>query len=151
MSHTDICLQSIAFERFAFRFTPEVVRGLIPNNLVGVYLLFHQGEPVYVGRSDNCLRTRLANHPLIGQASYFTYEICHNRLRAFYLEAYWFHQLQEFTSQRLLNSIHPGKPANCSQTCPFCNSKDFKALKVAFSKLGILDKPFNFYESLPAA
>ncbi|OUL19230.1 hypothetical protein BV372_33585 [Nostoc sp. T09] len=144
MSHRGICLQSVPFERFAFRFTPEVVRILIPNDLVGVYLLFDQGEAVYVGRSDNCLRTRLANHPFVGQASYFTYEICHSRLRAFYLEAYWFHRLQEFAPQRLLNSIHPAKPANCSQTCPFCNSKNSKALKVAFSTLGILDKPFNF-------
>jgi len=135
---SDFVLQLLPLGRFAFRFNPETVRALVPDDVAGVYLLLFEGEGIYVGRSDTCLRTRLAYHPYLRYASYFTYEICRNSHRAFYLEAYWFHRLQRDKFQRFLNCIHPAKPQGFSQRCPFCTPNDSKAIKHVLSKLGIL-------------
>ena len=136
----DLALQTLFLGRFAFRFNSETVKTLIPNDVLGVYLLLLEGESVYVGRSDTCLRTRLAYHPHLRHASHFTYEICRSAYRAFYLESYWFHRLQRDAPQQFLNCIHPAKPQNFSRHCPFCIPNDSKAFEHVLSKLGILEQ-----------
>ncbi len=118
-----------SFGRFAFRFLPKVVRAMIPTEMIGAYLLITNGTPVYIGRSDHCVQSRLSKHPLLGCASHFVWEPCRSSLCAFYLEAFWFHQLQN--SFDLLNTIHPARPLGFDHPCPFCNTKDIDALRFA--------------------
>lgn len=136
MSHDNLVLQFAPLGRCAFRFTPEIVRAFIPLRRIGVYLLFYEQKAIYIGRSDTCLCTRLAYHPYLRRASHFTYEICKTSCRAFCLEAYWFHRLQRASPDRLLNCNHPGKPRAVTQSCPFCNPNDSKALNLVASKFG---------------
>lgn len=119
-----IRFSTVTITRFAFRFTPEVVYALIPSKVIGAYLLFNNDKPVYVGRSDNCLRRRLINHPFIEVASYFLWNICHSKFHAFCVESFWFHKFQHQT--QLLNIIHPAKPVGCQTFCPFCETSGDK-------------------------
>lgn len=136
MRFEQITLSTANIRRFAFRFAPEVVRVMIPSSAIGKYLLIDNGVPVYIGRSDRCTRTRLSNHPLLGNATHFVWERCRHSFHAFCLEAFWFHRLQE--SSELLNTIHPARPANFNRPCPFCCNKDIDALRLA---LGLLLGP----------
>lgn len=118
--------------RFGFRFAPEVVYAMIPCKVVGTYLLIKNGVPLYIGRSDRCLRRRLSSHPLLGNASHFVWEVCCSPFQAFCLESFWFHRLQN--QPQLLNIIHPARPVGLERLCPFCNSKDIQALGIALGK-----------------
>ncbi len=118
-----------SFRRFAFPFVPKMVRAMIPTEMIGAYLLISNGTPVYIGRSDHCVQSRLSKHPLLGCVSHFVWEPCQSSLRAFYLEAFWFHKLQN--SFDLLNTIHPARPLGFDHPCPFCNTKDIDALRFA--------------------
>jgi len=106
MLHSDFVLQPLPLGRFAFQFNPKTVRALVPNDVIGVYLQ-EEGKGIYVGRSDTYLHTRLAYHPHLRFASYFSYEICRSSYRAFHLELYWFHWLERDAPQQFLNCIHP--------------------------------------------
>lgn len=127
-----IRLFTTSIRRFAFQFSPEVVYTLIPRKIVGTYLLMKHGTPIYVGRSDHCLQKRLSSHPLLTYASHFVWEVCPSPLQAFCLESFWFHGLQN--KSQLLNIIHPARPVGFEGLCPFCNTKDIKALGIALGK-----------------
>lgn len=107
-------------QRVAFRFDAAIVRQHLPAGVVGSYLLLDGRVPVYVGRSDSCLRRRLKNHPLLGRASHVTWEPTSSLGRAFMLEAFWFHELHGEPS--LLNIAHPARPAGSTWRCPYCPS-----------------------------
>jgi hypothetical protein len=94
--------------RLGFRFDPAVVRATIPASVAGVYCLLVDERPIYIGRSDCCLATRLARHPLADVATHFLWEPSRERWRAFCLESYWWHRLNEFPD--LQNQIHPARP-----------------------------------------
>lgn len=51
-------------QRRLYRLSPWLIRALIPVGYIGTYKLFRLGEtePIYVGRSDTCLRNRLLRH-----------------------------------------------------------------------------------------
>jgi len=108
--------------QFAFLATPAVVRAFIPVGRPGVYMLLRGIAPFYVGRSDNCVRTRLVGHPLLPMATHVTWEPCVNPLHAYRLESAWFHALQ--VSAQLANQIHPARPAGEDKNCPFCGTWD---------------------------
>jgi hypothetical protein len=114
------------FHRLGFKFEPEVVRATVPPAVVGTYCLFSGAEPIYVGRSDHCLRTRLTHHPYGMKATHFMWEPCTTPWSAFCLEAYWWHSLASTPSLR--NAVHPGRPVSCGQPCPFCNPSDVRGL-----------------------
>jgi hypothetical protein len=86
---------------------------------------------VYVGRSDLCVRTRLATHPLVGIATHFVWEPCRSRIAAFALESLWFHRLHGRPG--VINSIHPPSPEDSGIRCPFCNRGDIDALARALT------------------
>lgn len=111
--------------RLAFVATPAVLRALVPANKLGVYMLLRMGVPFYVGRSDNCLQTRLACHPLLPTATHVSWETCATALRAYQLESAWFHTLR-LTSE-LTNRIHPAHRAGEFHSCPFCSTGDCQA------------------------
>ena len=102
--------------RIAFRCAPRTVRAMLPQNLIGAYLLLRGRVPVYVGRSDTCLRTRLSTHNHLGPATHVTWEATRTPVAAFHLESFWYHRHH----RSLLNRIHPAAPAHTGGTCPFC-------------------------------
>jgi hypothetical protein len=113
-------------KRVGFRFDPVVVRATIPVSIVGVYCLLIHDSPVYIGRSDHCLVTRLAQHPLTSIATHFMWEPSREKWAAFCLESYWWHRLSEFPG--LQNRIHPARPTGIDRPCPFCKPRDREAL-----------------------
>jgi hypothetical protein len=113
-------------KRVGFRFDRAVVRATIPASIVGVYCLLVEAIPVYIGRSDRCLLTRLAQHPLENIATHFIWEPSRERWAAFCLESYWWHRLSEFPD--LENRIHPARPKGIDRRCPHCDPRDHDAL-----------------------
>lgn len=119
----------------AFRFTPATVRTLLPRGFPGAYVLLRARReadvtPIYVGRSDTCLQTRLTRHPHRSRATHFVFAPTKTTKRAFWLEAAWYHQLTA-DHPGILNRLHPARPANSHLTCPFCPSA---ALDAAFRR-----------------
>lgn len=111
--------------QLAFVATPAVVRAFLPTKKPGVYMLLRMGVPFYVGRSDNCIRTRLARHPLLPNATHVAWHTCRSALQAYRLESAWFHRLRRCAE--LHNQIHPAQPAGESNSCPFCSTGDCQA------------------------
>lgn len=111
--------------QLAFLATPAVVRALVPPNRPGVYMLLQMQSPLYVGRSDHCLQTRLAGHPLLSMATHVSWETCGTPQEAYRLESAWFHALG--VTAGLLNQIHPARPAGEPNSCPFCSTGDCQA------------------------
>jgi hypothetical protein len=108
--------------RFAFVATPAVLRALVAQGKPGAYTLLQMGLPIYVGRSDHCLQTRLVGHPLLPVATHVAWQTCSSPLEAYRLESAWFHQLRAAPS--LINKIHPARPAGADFNCPFCSTGD---------------------------
>ena len=75
--------------RGLFPFEVSNVRQFVPGKVPGVYLLFRVDgaclQPVYVGRSDRCLRARLLRHPY-RELDFFTFEVCQSPLAAYIAE-----------------------------------------------------------------
>lgn len=111
--------------QLAFLASPAIVRALVPARKPGVYILLRMGVPFYIGRSDKCIQTRLAGHPLLPIATHMTWGTCETALQAYRLEAAWFHMLR--ASPELTNQIHPAQPAGHSDSCPFCSTGDCQA------------------------
>jgi len=111
--------------QLAFLASPALVRALIPVQKPGVYMLLRMGVPFYVGRSDSCIQTRLAGHPLLPIATHMAWGTCKSALHAYRLESAWFHMLR--LSPELFNQIHPAQPAGHSDSCPFCSTGDCQA------------------------
>jgi hypothetical protein len=130
--HVPVRLQAGSRRRLAFRFTPQTIRLHIPGLVIGSYLLLDHGHPVYIGRSDTCLRRRLESHPLLGMASHVAWEAASSPERAFLSEAFWYHELQRY--HQVLNLVHPARPAGSDRNCPYCSGgpAERKALLLAF-------------------
>ncbi len=109
--------------RLAFRMTPRTIRALIPVATPGTYLLLSGRVPVYVGRSDRCLQTRLAAHNHLHTVSHVVWEPARDQWAAFCLEAWWWHQHKD----SLINKIHPAVP-NGRGPCPFCDAQTVAGL-----------------------
>lgn len=118
--------------RFAFVLESAIVRAVIPRGSVGVYLLLKNGIPIYVGRSDSCVRERLATHVLASVATHFTWEPCSDVRRAFVLESFWYHRIRDLPE--VLNAMHPASPVASEASCPFCEDGDLTALAYALSR-----------------
>lgn len=112
--------------RMGLRFSAPVIRATVPAQCPGAYCLFRGADPVYVGRSDHCVRTRLSVHPLLGFASHFTWTPTSTPWTAFLNESAWWHALNFKPEVR--NQIHPARPVGITRTCPFCNVGDGPAL-----------------------
>lgn len=125
----DELIAAPAAAQMAFRFTSGVVRAMLPLNHAGVYALLQKGQPVYIGRSDRCLRRRLSTHGYLGVASHVVWEVAASACRAFHLECFWFHHYQ----YRLLNVLHPARPAGTTLVCPFCSPAEARALARALA------------------
>lgn len=118
--------------RYAMRYSAALVRELLPAGVSGAYLMFNGSAPVYVGRSDACLRTRLSTHPLLGVATHVLWEPTKSAFHAFVLECDWYHRLE--SSPARLNVIHPARPGGSERVCAFC-AEEVEALRVTLSTL----------------
>ncbi len=120
--------------RVALRLTRSVVNMQIPTGTIGAYLLMEYDQdgarPLYVGRSDTCLRRRLCRHPLRGRATHFVVTPARNSHQAYAMESYWYHEYQA-AGRAVRNQIHPASPAGTGRRCPFCPED---AIKRALSR-----------------
>lgn len=109
--------------KFALRFTRGVVNLQVPTGTIGAYLLVEHDEegvrPLYVGRSDTCLRRRLSRHPLHGRATHFVVAPARDPHQAYGIESYWYHRYRSMGCS-IANQIHPASPARTGRRCPFC-------------------------------
>lgn len=122
----------------AFPFRKAVVEASIPLSVPGAYLLLHGPSPVYIGRSDQCLQTRLARHPLQGSATHVIWNVCRTPAHAFLLESAWFHRVAPFS----WNHIHPARPAQSGLACPYCDERESRALAFALEQVrGVPPRP----------
>jgi hypothetical protein len=112
--------------RFAFRTEASVIASLITRGVRGVYLLLNGDRPIYVGRSDRCLRLRLMRHGLLPRATHLTWFPCNSAVDAYRFEAGLFHSLLH--QPGVVNQIHPVAPAGVPIRCPFCAASTRSAL-----------------------
>ena len=113
-------LDTVPIDRIAIPAATTWIRAMIPSRLPGVYLfLSRQGQPLYVGRSDSCLLSRLAQHEMLHHATHVVWNVCRDPVRAFFEEAYLYDRYKGDGS--LLNMIHPARPHGYDGDCPFCS------------------------------
>lgn len=98
------------------RLRPWVVRAMIPDQVIGTYVLFRHGTEHYIGRSDTCLRRRLLAHCATTRGEYFTYDVHPTPELAFDMECSLFHTHRH----HLTNVLHLDRPDHQSPKCPFC-------------------------------
>ena len=111
-------IKARARSRLAFRWDNGLLRAAISPDTVGTYLLLRNTAPVYIGRSDTCLLSRLLGHPLRDCTTHVVWERTDSQQMAFSIEAYWFHRYRDLGA--LLNRIHPTVPSRSVMACPFC-------------------------------
>ena len=107
-------------QRRLYRLSSWLIKLLIPRGYIGTYSLYRRGQtkPVYIGRSDTCLRNRLLCHAQAKRADYFDYDIQWTREKCFIAEYSAYHSLLGKTD----NIIHPAPPKGLQIQCPFCRS-----------------------------
>ena len=107
-------------QRRLYRLFPWLIRTLIPIDYIGTYSLykFKGKEPIYIGRSDTCLRNRLLSHAHTKRADYFDYDIQWTVAKCFVAECSTYHALLG----QIDNLIHPRTPNGLDIKCPFCRS-----------------------------
>lgn len=91
--------------RYALK--PWLIRALLPESIIGTYVLWSPTAPVYVGRSDTSLRRRLIEHAGVWPDIFFTYDIAFSAQDAYAMECSLFHALGDHTS----NIDHPQRRA----------------------------------------
>lgn len=126
---SNISLIESCISRYGYAMKRNVLRAFIPAKSVGTYVLLKRKKPIYVGRSDKCVLTRLCNHELFSKATHVVWEPSCNAEKAYIWEASWFHEFKN--AKKLLNKIHPARPAHYKKPCPFCNQRDWEGLKAA--------------------
>ncbi|NUB11405.1 hypothetical protein GAY28_01015 [Azospirillum brasilense] len=116
MSDAELIFATAA--RFAIPATLAWIGPLVPGGVIGAYMLLTGDKPLYVGRSDSCLRNRLVTHELLPLASHVVWHACHSPRQAYHLEAFWYDRLK--AEGQLLNRVHPAKPGFSNELCPYC-------------------------------
>jgi hypothetical protein len=84
--------------------------------MVGSYVLYSHRAPIYVGRSDFDVQSRLLDHAGVRRADYFSYQVHPSPEHAYRSECSLFHAI----SDGLTNIIHPDSPNGSSAVCEFC-------------------------------
>jgi hypothetical protein len=97
------------------------IRGLLPPGTLGAYVLLAGSQPLYVGRSDTCLASRLRAHELGDVATHVAWKICLSTGSAFHAESHWYHCLGRHW--QLMNRVHPARPWGWRGPCPFCGTE----------------------------
>jgi len=100
-----------------YKLRPWLIRALIPEGVPGSYVLYRQGVPVYVGRSDTDLQRRLLAHTASMRGEYFSFSTCTHALNAFSSECALYHAPPPGGIE---NKVHPAAPPQSGALCPFC-------------------------------
>lgn len=96
---------------------PWLIRAMIPAGTIGTYTLWDDGKPIYIGRSDTCLRRRLIEHASKRPAGlYFTFDVSRSPQDAYAMECSLFHAIGDDTT----NIDHPPRANHEDPACPFC-------------------------------
>jgi hypothetical protein len=128
----DAVITGATTSRLAFLFESSRVKALLPPGRPGIYLLYRNGQPIYIGRSDHCVRRRLLSHPLAGVATHVVWEFCRTPVHAFHLESFCFHRL--LGQPGMLNRAHPGRPPGTRSQCLTCQDGLLDALSYALGR-----------------
>ncbi|MGH7510057.1 MAG: hypothetical protein ACREMZ_11375 [Gemmatimonadales bacterium] len=107
----------------AYSFTPVFVRAVIGPGRLGAYALGHLDAdfvPGYIGRSDCCLRDRLATHEQLGAFDYFIVCPSSSPTTAFNAECALWHACSQ-KRHHLENRVHPARPRGSGLLCPYCD------------------------------
>lgn len=106
----------------AYQIEANILRSLIPKDKIGVYVLgnisLSRFYPIYIGRSDKCLLTRLLTHNYKDKATHVAWRLTSSIRQAFYQECCLYHTYEE---QGFLNDIHPASPKGSRLICPVCS------------------------------
>jgi hypothetical protein len=104
-------------------FLPSVIRLVVAPGQPGAYALGndrHGFVAGYVGRSDTCLRSRLANHNHLYAFEYFVFRYSDGPEEAFAAECELYHVYRQL-GVPLRNQVHPALPAtSADRRCPYC-------------------------------
>ena len=105
-------------------FSPRVVRRVVPAGWAGAYALGYCGGlgfvAGYIGRSDRCVRNRLANHERLGEFDAFVVRLAPSAGGAFNAECELWHAYNQ-AGTLLRNIVHPGTPRRAGLVCPYCH------------------------------
>jgi hypothetical protein len=120
-------------------YAPAIVSAIIPRNTLGVYILFKRiagiVAPIYVGRSDSCLRQRLRTHNYRDRATHFAFSSSPDVEGAFHDECSLYHTYADEEEAGLLNEIHPPIPRHTGLKCRICSlaEGDYRELERAIN------------------
>lgn len=125
---TEAILEKAEIDYMATPYTTPWITALLPKQTIGAYVLISHGQPIYVGRSDSCLRTRLLNHEHRSKGSHVIWEIKKSSLEAYHQECFWYQALK----QKLINQIAPALPSGIHSISPFlkcdCEELSYKLI-----------------------
>lgn len=113
-------------------YLPQIVCALLDENRPGAYVLGSEQDFKigYVGRSDTCVRRRLAFHNHLYKFDYFIYRYAKNAEEAYMFECEAYHALERRSG--MLNKYHPAAPRGTSLFCPYCSfAEDVKQFLLA--------------------
>lgn len=100
--------------------TRERVRQEVPDSQPGFYRLGYvingRFYTSYVGRSDNCLQTRLQVHAQLDWFTHFVPRPTPDEEEAYHLECLFYHLEQKHTA----NQRHPARPDHTDLHCTYC-------------------------------
>ena len=116
MNLENVTFEFSGFDCMAVPLTSSWISELIPNNTIGAYLLWNEIEPIYVGRSDNCLKTRLITHNHRGEATHVTWQVANTPSQAYQFECFWYSWAKQ--QNRCLNQIAPARPSKQNSISP---------------------------------
>ena len=108
-----------SFGRTAVPANASWIWSMLPNGVIGAYVLLKGHKPFYIGRSDSCLAGRLLRHEYLAETSHVFWEVCRDPIRAYHCEAYWYDRAG--ASHALRNRVHPARPTGHPDPCPFCS------------------------------
>ena len=100
-------ISKIGVARAAISLWPSLIRGTVPRGALGAYCIYRGRVPVYVGRSDRCVRARLLAHAASRRGTHFVWEVAPTARAAFVLESLWYHRLLD--RKEATNLVHPAR------------------------------------------
>lgn len=115
----------------AYELTRERVRRDVPEGRPGFYRLGNvisdRFYTSYVGRSDECLRSRLGQHARLEWFTHFVVRPTESKEEAYRRECLFFHLEEKATT----NKYHPARPAETELQCPYCEFEERLSVEMA--------------------
>jgi len=106
----DIKIEFVEHESVAIPYDAAWINEMIPANTLGAYILLEETKPIYIGRSDTCLKRRLLKHNHRSKATHLIWQIAKSPLQAYQFESYWYQWAIEHGG--FINQISPAKPSS---------------------------------------